>query len=243
MKLGIMQPYFFPYLGHFALIAHTDQWVVFDITQYTPKTYMSRNEVLKQNGGRQRIFAELNNASIHIKTHAATLANPTKTHKQLLGSLSHYKKHAPHYFEVVRIVNETFESLAKSRQPQSLVQLNQTGLQAVCSYLNLPFHAVKASELKLNIPDSMLPGQWAPLICKHLQATGYINPIGGKGLFNRKDFDEAGVQAEFLELPALLYETGAYPFEPNLSVLDVLMWCTPETIKEHLLTQAKTQSL
>jgi hypothetical protein len=35
MKLGIMQPYFFPYLGHFALIAAVDEWVVFDVTQYT----------------------------------------------------------------------------------------------------------------------------------------------------------------------------------------------------------------
>ena len=50
VKLGIMQPYFFPYLGHFALIAHTDAWVVFDITQYTPKTWMNRNRVLHPKG-------------------------------------------------------------------------------------------------------------------------------------------------------------------------------------------------
>ena len=30
MKIGIMQPYFFPYLGHFALIDAVDKWVVFD---------------------------------------------------------------------------------------------------------------------------------------------------------------------------------------------------------------------
>lgn len=51
MRLGIMQPYFFPYPGHFALIAHVDQWLVFDITQYTPKTWMNRNRILHPRGG------------------------------------------------------------------------------------------------------------------------------------------------------------------------------------------------
>jgi WbqC-like protein family len=46
MRLGIMQPYFCPYLGHFALIAAVDQRIVFDVTQYTPKTWMNRNPIL-----------------------------------------------------------------------------------------------------------------------------------------------------------------------------------------------------
>ena len=46
MRLGIMQPYFFPYLGHFALIANVDAWIVFDVTQYTPRTWINRNRVL-----------------------------------------------------------------------------------------------------------------------------------------------------------------------------------------------------
>ncbi len=46
MRLGIMQPYFFPYLGHFGLIAACDRWVVFDTCQYTPRSWMNRNRVL-----------------------------------------------------------------------------------------------------------------------------------------------------------------------------------------------------
>ena len=38
MKLGIMQPYFFPYLGYFELIERTDRWVVFDVVQYNTKS-------------------------------------------------------------------------------------------------------------------------------------------------------------------------------------------------------------
>ena len=51
MRLGIMHPFFFPYLGHFALIAAVDQWIVFDVTQYTPKTWMNRNPILQPDTG------------------------------------------------------------------------------------------------------------------------------------------------------------------------------------------------
>jgi hypothetical protein len=47
MRLGIVRPYFFPYLGHLAPIFAVDQWIVFHVTQYTPKTGMNRNPILR----------------------------------------------------------------------------------------------------------------------------------------------------------------------------------------------------
>jgi hypothetical protein len=43
MKLGIMQPYFFPYIGYWQLINYTDEWVFFDVVQYNKKSWMNRN--------------------------------------------------------------------------------------------------------------------------------------------------------------------------------------------------------
>ena len=37
MKLAIMQPYFFPYLGYFDLIHNVDLFVVFDTVQFTKR--------------------------------------------------------------------------------------------------------------------------------------------------------------------------------------------------------------
>ncbi|MBK7111860.1 MAG: WbqC family protein [Flavobacteriales bacterium] len=50
-RVGIMQPYFFPYLGYFGLIANTDRWIVFDPVQYIRKGWVNRNRVLKPGGG------------------------------------------------------------------------------------------------------------------------------------------------------------------------------------------------
>ena len=44
-----MQPYFFPYIGYFQLIAAVDLFVVFDNIKYTKKGWINRNRML-QNG-------------------------------------------------------------------------------------------------------------------------------------------------------------------------------------------------
>ena len=49
MRVAIMQPYFFPYIGYFQLIASVDVFVVYDNIKYTKKGWINRNRIL-QNG-------------------------------------------------------------------------------------------------------------------------------------------------------------------------------------------------
>lgn len=237
MRVGIMQPYFFPYLGHFALIAQTDVWVVFDITQYTPKSFMTRNDVLKLNGGRQRVGVDLKNGSIHIKTHEARLMSRSKARQQLMGAISHYKRKAPYFQAVCDVVEATFEELERSAEPDSLVNLNTAGLGQVCAYLGLAFDCRVASQMDMKLPETMGAGDWAPTIAKQVGASTYLNPIGGRALFNPEQFRQMGVNLEFLDFKALTYATPGYAFEPNLSILDVMMWNSPQAIEAHLKAQ------
>ena len=46
MKLAIMQPYFFPYIGYFQLLNYLDFWIVFDNIQYIDKGWINRNRIL-----------------------------------------------------------------------------------------------------------------------------------------------------------------------------------------------------
>lgn len=46
MKLGIMQPYLFPYLGYFQLINAVDTFVVYDDVQYIKHGWINRNNIL-----------------------------------------------------------------------------------------------------------------------------------------------------------------------------------------------------
>jgi len=235
MRIGIMQPYFFPYLGHFALIAHTESWVVFDITQYTPKTWMNRNRVLHPNGGPNWVSVPLTNSSISISSAQARVADVPGTARSVLGKLSHYRRRAPHYEAVVELVEQAF---ALPPGDDSLVHLNVASLRAVCAYLELPFEARICSELALDLPPDLGPGDWALEIASRLGADRYLNPLGGCALFEPARYAARGVALEFLQMPSFSYATGPWVPVPDLSILDVLMWNEPSRVRKVVLESA-----
>lgn len=239
MKLGIMQPYFFPYLGHFALIAAVDEWVVFDIPQYTRKSWINRNRVLHPRGGWQYVSIPLANSSIHIRICDAQIAGIRDQEHYVLGKVSHYRRHAPHYTEVCEIIRGAFAAAAD----KSLVALNVGGLCNVCQYLGLPFRYRLCTEIGLDYPQELQPGGWAPWISSRLSADTYINPIGGRELFDPSEFARAGVALQFLDFAPFVYETPGFAFESNLSILDVMMWNTPKAIVETIFDHSSLISV
>jgi len=228
-----MQPYFFPYLGHFALISLCEKWLVFDITQYTRKSWMSRNRVLHPREGWNYISVPIGNASTSIKTAEARILSFADLAPALLGKLSHYRKKAPFYAHVERLIVDVF-----STPTDSLVALNVRALNAVCRYLDIRFEHAVASQLDLALPVIDHPGGWAPAISRSLSATEYINPIGGRAIFRQADFDAAGVVLKFLDFGNFVYRTEPYRFEEGLSILDVIMWNTPQTIRDAIASHA-----
>jgi len=225
-RIGIMQPYFFPYLGHFGLISSVEEWVVFDVTQYTPRSWINRNRVLHPKEGWNYISVPLVNSSISINIQDARVLNPPAAGKSVLGKLSHYRRGARHYQTVTALVEKVFAGLTDD----SLVHLNVRGLSAICDYLEIPFRYRILSELGLDLPENPGAGGWAPSICERLGATSYVNPVGGRALFDPADFARRGVELLFAETEPLSYETSAFKFEPGLSILDVLMWNPPERV-------------
>lgn len=223
-----MQPYFFPYLGHFSLIAAVDEWIVFDISQYTPKTWLNRNRILHPSAGWQYITVPLSNSSISIKIHEAKILNLPEAKANTVGKLSHYKKKAPHFEAVNALINEVFDS----SMDESLVHLNVRGLGAVCRYLDIPFKYRICSELNLPLPEKLGPGGWAPEICSLLGATIYVNPASGQDIFAPAEFARRGISLHFAQAKEFVYVTKPYQYEPNLSILDVLMWVSPTAIAE-----------
>ena len=45
MRVAIMQPYFFPYLGYFQLIDAVDVYVNLDHVSFMKRSYMTRNQI------------------------------------------------------------------------------------------------------------------------------------------------------------------------------------------------------
>jgi hypothetical protein len=63
MKVGIMQPYFFPYFGYFQLINEVDVYVNLDHVSFMKRSFMTRNKIKNETIPQVLIF-ELNDGII-----------------------------------------------------------------------------------------------------------------------------------------------------------------------------------
>ena len=97
MRLGIMQPYFMPYLGYFSLIKNTDEFILFDTVQFIRHGWIERNRILKPSGGWQYFQVPIikeNGRETVIKN--VRINNSENWKSKILAQLQHYKKKAPY---------------------------------------------------------------------------------------------------------------------------------------------------
>jgi len=228
MKLGVMQPYFFPYLGYFDLINYTDKWIVFDDVQYMRHGWINRNRILHPSDGWSYIIVPVRHTrEMHIRE--VTITENGKWKKRILGQLQNYKKKAPYYHQVMGLVEDclAFEDDLISR-------FNVFALGKVCAYLGIHFDYAIFSEMNLTLEHIEVPGDWALRISQAVGADEYVNPPGGEALFKKESFSASNIKLTIRKLPPLIYDCPGYEFIPNLSIIDVLMWNPAETIKSYL---------
>lgn len=229
MKLGIMQPYFFPYLGYFDLINYVDLWIIFDTPQYIRHGWVNRNRILHPNSGWQYIMVPTTKHSQKTKINQIEISYSDDWKKKFFGQLMHYKKNAPYYPDVIDLLEECFDN-----REVFLSKFNYLILKRICQKLNITTEIVVFSEMELLIEEVSEPGDWALNISKALNASEYINPPGGENLFNKEKFSENGIKLSIQSFVNMDYFCKNYNFEPNLSIIDVLMWNSPGDIKKHL---------
>lgn len=231
MKLAIMQPYFFPYAGYFSLIKHTDQFILLDTVQFIRHGWIERNRVLKQNGGWLYIQVPLikdEGRDTLIKNVLIDNSKPWKG--KIFAQLSHYKNLAPNYFQVLKLLKNLFEN-----EFGDIVSLNKTAILAVCQYLGLNPDIQVFSQMGLNIDQPKEADEWALNICKKLKdVNDYINPSGGIKFFQKWKYENAGINLKFQTFEITEYSQNREPFEPGLSIIDVMMFNSIEQIHKML---------
>ncbi|WP_394200841.1 WbqC family protein [Shewanella waksmanii] len=234
MKLGIMQPYFFPYLGYFQLINHVDRWVVFDEVQYNKKSWMNRNRVVHPD-----IKEDYQYISVPICKHAkgtlireAMINNQIGWREALKGKLTVYKHlGAKNYGVGLDLVSNVID-----RDVNSFLDLSTLSIKAVCKYLDINIHSLEnSSDIHFDRSSVDGPGDWALMISKAKNATQYINPYGGRTLFDEGKYSREGIELNYLRTCFSEYKQGRdRAFVRGLSVIDLIMFLDKEEISNLL---------
>ena len=229
MNLGIMQPYFFPYLGYFSLIAATDHWIVFDTPQYIRKGWVNRNRILKKGGDWKYFNIRIEKCPRDTPISDVVIDKSYDVRSEVFRSLDfYYEVKAPFYNDVVSWLDKVLDS-DFLKLSELLVHL----LEKTCEYIDLDFSYQVFSKMDLSIDEVGHPGEWALRISQALQAKSYINPPGGREIFVPKEFSEAGIELRFLQHNFKSYgqRSNDKEFISGLSILDAMMFCEPSTVK------------
>lgn len=223
MKLGIMQPYFMPYLGYWQLMAAVDKYVVYDDVNYIKRCWISRNNILL-NKGRYLFTISLNSASQNKLINEISIKDDFVKFTKTLTSA--YSK-APYYNNVMALMSDIC-----NYNDLTLSKFIKHSFDVILNYLNVGTELIMSSDLEKN---NSLKGQEKIIhICQILQADTYINAIGGRELYNKEEFHNAGVNLYFLQSELPPYKQFNNDFIAGLSIIDVLMFNSPAEVKNML---------
>lgn len=223
MKIGLMQPYFLPYLGYFQLIAAVDKFVVYDDVQYI-RGWINHNFIWSR-GGPQRIVLPLRGRSLNLNINQIQVL-PNSESKLLKTIRQTYSK-APQ-FEVVMPLIEKILTHSNLRLSEFLMN----SVVVICDYLELGTNILLSSSL---LKTEGKTGQDRVIdICRQLEATEYINAPGGTSLYDPVAFRNQQICLSFLIPRKIEYAQYGPHFTPNLSILDVLMFNDRHRIRQLL---------
>lgn len=222
MKIGIMQPYFLPYIGYFQLLNAVDKYVIYDNIQYTKKGWINRNRIL-QNGKDLLITVPVEKDSDYLDIKNRLVSNGFDRQKLLNQIREAYRK-APHFDSVISLIENIINV-----DENNLFDYIYNSVKTVCEYLNIDTEVIISSTLDI---DHSLKGQDKVIsICKKLGATDYYNAIGGQELYNLEDFKKENIDLHFLSANPIEYKQLKNEFVPWLSILDVMMFNSVDEIK------------
>jgi hypothetical protein len=216
MKLAIMQPYFFSYIGYWQLIHAVDRFVIYDDVNYIKGGWINRNRILI-NGETAYITVPLQQPSPYKHICDIFLQPlPIWRNKMVKMVEATYRK-APFFAEVYPFIEKLIRHDADNLSDYLSYQL-----QAIASFIGINTAFVVTSRCYEN---NGLSGQGRILdICKREGATTYINPQGGQALYERTNFTQYGVELKFLIPSAIEYKQFGTTHVPWLSIIDVMMF-------------------
>jgi hypothetical protein len=212
--IAVMQPYFFPYLGYYRLLAAADIFVHLDCVQFPRRGYVHRNQMPKYppNGSeQQKHWLTLPLAGQAQEVRIADLAfapdASTEWQKRLATFPWIAKAAGPDQADLLQRVRSVDDNANVSDYLIDTVEFS-------AGRLGLKPKMIRSSSLA--IPDALRGQDRILEIVQLLGGTHYVNAPGGRDLYDAAEFERRGIQLRFLpsfagRTNSMLYEFCFHP--------------------------------
>jgi hypothetical protein len=223
MRLAIMQPYLFPYIGYFQLIAAVDRFVIYDDVSFIKQGWINRNRILGNE--RPLMFSiPLSGAGSHVAIRNVRISQPSYCmwRAKFIKTLEQTYRKAPWYHFAMPLVEDVLTG-----EPELVSVLATKSIKSVCNYLGISTDVVETSAHYGN--NNLKAEERVIDICHQEGADCYVNPIGGTELYSKDSFRKSGITLRFLKSKEITYQQKGSIFVSWLSIIDVLMFNSVET--------------
>jgi len=217
MRLAAHQPQYLPWIGFFDKMDRVDRFILLDVVQYKKNEWQNRNRIRTRTGWQWLTVPVHHRFPMTIREVTIDESNPwRRKHREALRT--HHAR-SPFRDAVLpaleAMLEEPFESLSA---------LNVRGIRLLAALLGVRTPISLASEVP-GLPESA--DERLIALCRHFGASDYLAGSGGAAYMDLGRYARASVRVTLQSFRHPVY-AQAYPgFEPNLSVVDLLLNCGP----------------
>lgn len=228
LKIAIMQPYFFPYIGYFQLLNTVDKFIFYDDVNYIKSGWINRNRLFLA-GAVRYMTVPLIGASSFEKINKIVIKDQKEWAQSLKSSIHQSYSKAPFYLEAMALFDRVLSS-----HDGTLSSLARASVIETSKYLGLETQFVMSSQSYQNHEKKST--ERIIDICKIENATEYWNLPGGRELYNSEEFRGAMIDLKFINPKIDSYTQFSPDFTPGLSIIDVLMFNDSKTLNAMIST-------
>lgn len=186
MRLAIMQPYLWSAWGYYRLFAAADMFIIYDDAQYMKGGWVNRNIFSTKYDTQDWFTLPLKKAPLKTRIMDITWA---ENYEENL-------KHGMDKFPVFKELGIKYPWYATWQTKKTPYHAIEDSLHWTTKEVGIDCKILTSS--MLGIPPRLKGQEKVIEICKYFRAAEYINLSGGRELYNKKDFNEWGIDLQFL---------------------------------------------
>lgn len=212
MKVGIIQSNFLPWRGYFDFIREVDLFILHDDLQYTKGDWRNRNKIKTPNGA-QWITVPVHYDRTDQLIEETTIDDSKPWARSMLNKIKNSYLKAPHFEPYFSDLSDLLLEPAAS-----ISDLNLRLIKWVCSHLEIETPITFSRQYNpQGAKTERLIG-----ILEQVNATTYLSGPAAQAYLEPELFEQAGIRLEYKIYDFPSYEQLYPPFEPAVSVIDLL---------------------
>ncbi|MBI4834012.1 MAG: WbqC family protein [Planctomycetes bacterium] len=218
------QPNYLPYIGFFHKASLCDKFVIVDNVQYVkrgPFGWINRNKIRTSEGWQWLTVPVLSKGKYTQNITDTMIDNSKPWQHQHWRAISLAYQKAPYFKEH----KEFFRKIYETRW-EKLPELSEAIIKYLVNALGIKAEFTRSSSIGAQ-------GKGTDLIidmCKRIGADAYIHGKHGKDYIDPDKFTDNNIKCIYQEFRHPVYKQVYEPFIEELSVIDLLFNCGPESL-------------